>query len=270
MTMHPRVGVSGISTWNWPLDRDLAFYDDAAIHTIGLSLRKLDPRRWRDDVDRVVARGIQVADVIGLGPFHLDAPDQWPDQRDRLRWAIDVAVAAAAPCLVATTGPAGALGWEEAADALEAALTPILPIAADAGVTVALEHTNSLRVDVGFVHTLRDMVDLATRLGTAVCLEVNACWAERDLASTIVAARDRVALVQVSDFAIGTRSTPDRLVPGDGDIPLHRILHQILDAGYGGVFELELIGPRVEDEGYEKAVPRAITALGELLRDLGV
>jgi sugar phosphate isomerase/epimerase len=126
-----------------------------------------------------------------------------------------------------------------------------------------------LRVDVGFVHSLRDVLDLATRLGTGVCMEVNACWAERALAETVRAGIDRIRLVQVSDYAIGTLCTPDRLVPGDGDIPLARILGMVLDAGYPGVFDLELIGPKIDAEGYDAAVPRAVERLDELLINLG-
>jgi sugar phosphate isomerase/epimerase len=209
-----------------------------------------------------------VTNLIGLGPFHLADPDQWPQQRDRLLRALDAAVTVGAECMVLTTGPAGALGWEDAADRFADALGPILDASRTAGVPIALEHTNSLRVDVGFVHTLRDAIDLARRLDIGVCMEINACWAERDLAGTIGAGVDRIRLVQVSDYAIGTLSTPARLVPGDGDIPIARILGQVLDAGYHGCFDLELIGPAIEDEGYERAVPRAIAALGALLADL--
>jgi len=98
---------------------------------------------------------------------------------------------------------------------------------------------------------------------------VNACWAERGLAETIAGAIDVIRLVQVSDFAIGTLSTPDRLVPGDGDIPLERIIVRLLAAGYTGVFDLELIGPKIDAEGYASAVPRAVDALGSMLADLG-
>ena len=73
----------------------------------------------------------------------------------------------------------------------------------------------------------------------------------------------------VSDFAIGTLATPDRLVPGDGDIPLARILGQVLDAGYAGVFDLELIGEAIATEGYDAAIPRAVEALGGSLQSLG-
>jgi sugar phosphate isomerase/epimerase len=148
----------------------------------------------------------------------------------------------------------------------------VLDAARQAGIPIALEHTNSLRADVGFVHTLRDAIDLADRLDIGVCMETNACWAERDLAGTIDrgVAGNRIRLVQVSDYVIGTLATPDRAVPGDGDIPIDRILGQVLAAGYDGVFDLELIGPKIEAEGYAAACRRAIDALEATLARLGV
>ena len=76
--------------------------------------------------------------------------------------------------------------------------------------------------------------------------------------------------MQVSDFRVGTLATPDRLVPGDGDIPIARILGDVLAAGYTGLFDLELIGPRIEDEGYDVAIPRAVDTLTAMLEDLRV
>lgn len=268
--MHPRISVSSICTYDWPLDRDLAFYRDAGITNVGVSVAKLEQYGWAPATHAVRAAGLRVTNLIGLGPFRLADPSQWDRQRDRLLRALDAAEALAAECLVMTTGPATPLPWEEAADALEAALAPVLAAAAARGVPFALEHTNSLRVDVGFVHTLRDAIDLAERLDIGVCMEVNACWAERGLAETIRAGVDRIRLVQVSDFAVGTLTTPDRLVPGDGDIPLARVLGQVLDAGYRGCFDLELIGPRIREEGYAAATARAVERLTELLASLGV
>jgi len=54
-------------------------------------------------------------------------------------------------------------------------------------------------------------------------------------------------------------------VPGDGDIPLRRIIGWLLDAGYRGVFDLELVGPAIEAEGYRGALERSCTYLSELL-----
>jgi sugar phosphate isomerase/epimerase len=271
--MHPRVCVSAISSYRNPLADDLAFWDRHGIDHVGVSVAKLEAHGWDDGVARVddaVGRGLRVGNLIGLGPFRLAQPDLWEAQRERLVRSIDAAARFGAGCLVFTTGPATPLSWEEAADALEAALAPVLAVSRAANVPFAIEHTNSLRVDVGFVHSLHDVIDIARRLDTGVCLEINACWAERGLAATIEDGIDRIRLVQVSDFRVGTLATPDRLVPGDGDIPIRRILADILAAGYLGLFDLELIGPRIDEEGYDAAVPRAVEALAAMLNGLGV
>lgn len=267
--VHPRVSLSAISTFSWDLDADLRFYADAGITNVGISVAKLERFGWEDGTRRIIDAGLRVTNLIGLGPFHLARPDRWDAQRERIVRAVDTATAVGAECLVFTTGPAGPLPWDEAAGALEAALAPVLPEARSRGVPFAIEHTNSLRVDIGFVHTLADAIDLARRLDVGVCMEVNACWAERGLADTITAGVDRLRLVQVSDFAVGTLSTPNRLVPGDGDIPLERILGDVLSSGYAGCFDLELVGPRIDEEGYESACRRSVDRLTTMLTALG-
>jgi sugar phosphate isomerase/epimerase len=270
--MHPRACVSAISTFGLALDEDLAFWAAHDIGTVGVSVAKLERFGWVEGTRLVagaVASGLRVANLIGLGPFHLADPSQWTKQQDRLLRSLDTAVAVGAECMVFTTGPFAPLSWEDAADALEVALTPALTAARERSIPFAIEHTNPLRVDVGFVHTLRDAIDLARRLDTGVCMELNACWAERGLAETIGAGVDRIRLVQVSDFRVGTIASSQRLVPGDGDIPIARILGEVLAAGYPGVFDLELIGTAISEEGYDAAVPRAVAALGTLLTELG-
>jgi len=271
--MHPRACVSAISTFTLSLPEDLEFWDAHGIEHAGVSVAKLEAFGWDKGADLVAAaveRGLQVVDLIGLGPFRLAHQEQWDAQRERLVRAVEIAARVGAPCVVFTTGPFVPLTWEEAADALESALAPVLADARTSGVDFAIEHTNSLRVDVGFVHTLRDAIDLARRLDTGVCMELNACWAERDLAATIAGGVDRIRLVQVSDYKVGTVASSQRLVPGDGDIPLARIIGELVRAGYAGPFELELIGDAIVNEGYDVAVPRAVRALETLLQELGV
>ena len=266
--MHPRVCVSAISTFRLSLVEDLAFWDRHDIDRVGVSVAKLDAHGWDDGCARVqsaIDGGVQVVNLIGLGSLALAHPDRWPEQQARLVRAVDAAATFGTDCLVLTTGPATPLPWDEAADAFALALQPVCTEARSRRVELAIEHTNSLRVDVGFVHTLADAIDLARRLDTGVCMEINACWAERDLARTIADGIDRIRLVQISDYRVGTLATPDRLVPGDGDIPIARIVGDVLEAGYRGSFDLELIGPRIDEEGYDRAVPRAVAALTRIL-----
>lgn len=245
MTVHPCVCVSGISSWNQSVADDVKMYHELGVHTVGAATRKI---AGDDDVALLQSSGLNIANVIGVG--HGGLTD-----------SIATATRLSAPVVVFTTGPAGPVDWNDAADAFERAVTPHLP----SPVKLCVEHTNSLRHDVSFLHTLRDAIDLARRLDIHVCMEINACWGERDLARTIADGIDRIGIVQVSDFSIGTLSTPNRLVPGDGDIPLPRIVRQVLDAGYEGVFDLELVGPKIEEEGYRSAIARSCAYLSDLL-----
>jgi sugar phosphate isomerase/epimerase len=267
--MHPRVSLSELCSWNWTFEEDLKFYEEAGITTIGASLVKLEAAGYKQAAYRLRDTGLHVANVIGVGPFKLADRERWDEQRDRVHRALTIAEIVDADCLVLTTGPAGSLTWEQAADEYAEAMEPMLAEALRMRVPIAVEHTNSLRVDVGFLHNLHDAIDLARRLDVGVCVETNACWAERGLADTLRAGVDTFRLVQVSDFAVGTLSTPNRLVPGDGDIPFERVLGDVLAAGYEGTFDLELIGPKIEEEGYASACRRAVDNLGAMLESLG-
>lgn len=259
--------MSGICTMSWDLDQDLAYWSEAGIGRVGIPYVKLEAAGWDTSARLVASEGLLVSNVIGAG-FALDDRSRWPAQTERLLAAVRASATIGAECLVLTTGPAGRLAWEDAALALAEALAPVRIAAQDAGVPLALEHTNSLRIDVGFLHTLRDAFDLAGRLHLGVCMEINACWAERGLAESIATGSELLRLVQVSDYLVPTLRTPDRAVVGDGHIPISGILGRVLEAGYQGAFDLELVGPRIEEEGYSSAIGRSVRALNDILVDL--
>jgi sugar phosphate isomerase/epimerase len=266
--VHPRICVSGVCSWGWSLDEELALVRELGISSIGASLRKFEP----DDEAAIAAierSGVRVANLINVGGVRPSDPASWPAARDHLERVVDLSVRLGRPHLVMTTGRADQLTWEEAADRFEEATAPVFAHARDAGVEFAIEHTNTLRADVGFVHSLRDIMFLARRVGTGVTMDLNACWVERALAATIAEGADLLRVVQVSDWVIGTASSPNRFAVGDGDIPIARILRQVLDAGFTDVFDLELLGPAIEAEGYASAIRRSCHRLGEILTDLG-
>jgi sugar phosphate isomerase/epimerase len=125
--MHPRACVSAISTFRLSLPEDLTFWDAHRITTVGVSVAKLEAFGWDKGtalVREAIDRGLRVADLIGLGPFQLAHPDRWDAQRERVVRSIETASTLGVPLLVFTTGPFVPLTWNEAADALEAALAP--------------------------------------------------------------------------------------------------------------------------------------------------
>jgi len=262
--MHPQVSVSAVSSRRWTLDEDLAFYAATGIDHVGLSLRKLEDAGVDRAVARIGAAGLRVSNIVELGWWDLTDPTTWPYQRERLVAAVDAA-ATLGGCLVLTTGPAGPLEWDDAVVALDAALDPVRVHADAAGVVLTVEPTSALRLDLSFCTTVRDGVDLARALGIGLCVECNSSFAERGLTATVTAATDVLAHVQVSDFVIGSLTSPDRAVPGDGDVPLARLVDTFEAIGYSGAYELEMVGPRIEAEGYAAAITRGVAYLDSLL-----
>jgi sugar phosphate isomerase/epimerase len=267
--VHPQISVSAVSSRKWTLDEDLAFWAEAGIDHVGLSLRKLEAAGIGGAARRIADAGLRVSNIVELGWWDLRDQTTWPHQRARLVAAVDAA-AVFGGCLVLTTGPAHPMEWDDAVATLDAAVTPVREHARALGVLLTVEPTSQLRLDLSFCTTVRDGVDLSRALGVGLCVECNSSFAERDLLGTLAGATDVLAHVQVSDFVIGSLSTPDRAVPGDGDIPLARLLPAIQALGYTGAYELEMVGPRIEAEGYASAIERGIATLGSILAPTGV
>jgi sugar phosphate isomerase/epimerase len=193
----------------------------------------------------------------------------WDEERALLSRAIDAAAALGAPTVYMLTGGHGALTWEEAAERFSAGIAPCVAQAEAAGVRLAIETTSPLYADAHLTHTLRDTVLLAEMAGVGVSIDLYACWTEAGLKETIERAAPRCYFFQASDYVYGDRSLPSRAVPGDGAVPLRRVLDWLLSAGYDGAVDLELIGPRIDAEGHVEATRRAADNVGKILVELG-
>jgi sugar phosphate isomerase/epimerase len=186
-------------------------------------------------------------------------------QRTRLNATIDLAHAIGAPAVCMTTGGRGELSWPEAAQRFAAELAPCVEYARAAGLVLGLEPTSHLYADASIAHRLSDVVALARAAGISAGIDLFACWVDADIDEAIAAAGPICAFVQVSDYVLGDRGLPCRAVPGDGAIPLDRLIQRILATGYRGVFDLEIIGPRLDAEGHDAGLRRAITYLRHAL-----
>ncbi|CAN7346176.1 TIM barrel protein [Phenylobacterium sp. LjRoot225] len=270
--MHERISVGAIC---FPGERAR----DVAAH-----LRALSPHRTSVVSPMLFAEGLPaVHDFVAGGPWTLEylmhpflAPRQlpeteaWGEARAQLDQVIAATEALGGRSIYMLTGGRGGLTWEQAAEAFCEAIAPCVARARDAGVALMIEPASTVFVDIHIAHSLRDAVQLAEMAGIGVCLDVFTCWTEAGLKQSIERAMPRCHLIQVSDYVLGDRASPCRAVPGDGAIPLARILGWALDAGYAGAFDLELLGPRIDAEGRVAACRRAAAWIGDFLEGRGV
>ncbi|ADT98583.1 sugar phosphate isomerase/epimerase family protein [Mycolicibacterium gilvum] len=191
------------------------------------------------------------------------------ESSDALRGVIDAAAGVGARVVYMLTGGRGDRTWEQAAGRFCDAVHPCLDAARQAGVALAIENASGLYADIHIAHTLSDTIELAESAGVGICIDLFHCWTEAHLGTLLDRALPRTELIQLSDYVLGDRSLPARAVPGDGVIPLEAIVEQALSAGYRHGFDLELIGPRIADEGPLPAARRARTYVADLLTRIG-
>ena len=255
MSPHPRLSVNSISSLNQSLDQDLALWADLGVDHVGLISPKLDVCGWDAGQKAVLDARLRVASM-----------SCYPEQ---IAQSVEFTADVHSRVLYVVSGGAGSLPWEEAAERYCADMAPLVARARERGVRLAVEPTNPLRCDVSFVYTVRDAIDLARMAGIGVCVDFYSAWYERGLEELVRKNIDVVTLVQICDYKIGTFDTPNRRAIGDGDIPVERLIRMILDAGYEGAFELEILGPQVEAEGYRAPIARSLERASEMLDRLG-
>ncbi len=213
--------------------------------------------------------GVRASTVNHVFAIHPDLEHDSGGAAAGLQQAIAMTAALGGKQIYLITGGRGRLDWESAAARFAALIAPCLPMATASGVALLVENAMALNVDIHMAHSLPDTIRLAETAGIGLCLDLHACWMEGGLRDNIRRAMPLTGLVQVSDYVLGDRSTPCRAVPGDGVIPLDRLLGDVLEAGYQGLFDLELVGPRIAAEGPYDATRRAAAYLSELLYRLG-
>jgi len=269
---HPRLSVNSISSYQQPLAADVALWRDLGVEHVALILPKIEEVGWDAAREMVTDAGLRVSTIFGPTYRPLDADRSlgwWDEDQQGTVDTVEFAASIGAQSVYVCSGGAPTLSFDEAADAFCELIAPAVTRGNELDVPVLLEPTNPLRIDISFVLWQRDAMDVARQAGTKVMLDLQSSWYERGLEPLVRKNIDLVGLTQISDFVIGTTQTGDRAVPGDGDIPLERLLAMVLDAGFEGSFDLEVMGPRVEEEGYQSSVRRSVERASELLERLG-
>jgi len=259
-----RLGVNALSSRSWTLAQDLECYERLGVERISVYLPKLLNAGLDHAVAAITGRGLKVDGILPGLAFDLGDQGSWGRTRDAMILAVEVASRLGAPTLQTTGGSARGRDFEWAAVQFAKACAPVIAVAAEAGIRVALEPTRPQFAHVGFVHTLRDGLALAEELGIWLVPDTAHTWWEPGLAGLLTRGAPHFAVMQVADLALDA-PVLERLVPGDGGLPIGSMLAAAIEAGFGGPFELELIGSRIESEGYERAVERSLSWLTAVL-----
>lgn len=262
--IHPRLSVDAMCTFRWSFERELALWRDLGVRHAGLLMNKI-----ADDAGRHLAAldaaGIHISTLITAG-FQLAAPETWDATRAAHRAMIDMVAAHGGHSIYFTSGRTVNCDWDEDVALFARAVAPTVEHARAQGVIAAFEP--SQRTSVSFCTRLADAVEIAERTGLGIVSDFSNTWMERGLAATLRRAIPHIALVQIGDVAIS--GPGGRSHVGQGDLPLDRMMRDVLDAGYEGVFDLEVVPLDYTAETDEAELRAGITAASDLLYAAGI
>lgn len=263
-----RFGVSAFTTMPWSFDRDVAHYAQAGVDAIEVVEAKLDDDRLAEQMDAITAAGLTISGVqprvrTFFASRMMPDPPALEDRVAALRGTIErLAKFAPGVPFITNTGAHPKGDMAEAMRVVARELGELGRIAADHGVLMALEPLNPSSVNVeSAIWTIDQALDVIHDSGSGavgLCLDYWNIWQQDDVEGAIARAGDRIFTVQASDWRT-PRSFADRIVPGDGEIPLDRLLAATHATGYDRPYAIEIFSNDVADSLYDGDLDAVIT-----------
>jgi len=253
-------GISEFTTWPWSFEDDVERYARLGADAIEVCEFKLDQARIPEQLPVIGERGLSISSVqpVVRTLFPSQSQSEPADVRvrmDRFCRTIDSfgSHAAGVP-FVTNSGIAPDGNIQYVLDMAVPQYRRVADYAAERGAQVALEPLNAAIMNVeSVIWTLEQavrLVEAVDRPNFGICLDTWNVWQNAGIVDAIVASGERTYCVQVSDWRT-PRSFQDRLVPGDGEIPLPALLRAIHDSGYRGPYVVEIFSGGVPDSLWE-------------------
>ncbi len=278
-----KLGISEFTTMPWPFERDCESYKRAGADAIEVVEAKLDATRFAEQLTAIGEAGLTISGVqpqvrTFFASRMTPEPSALADRTACLRQSIErlARFAPGAP-FITNTGAHPRGDMAEAMTVVAQQLRALAPIAADHGVRLALEPLNPTSVNaesaIWTVDQALSVIEDTGRDEVGLCLDYWNVWQNADIEAAIARAGDRIFTVQASDWRI-PQSFADRIVPGDGSIPLARLIAATHAAGFRGAYVTEIFSIDVADSLYngdlDAVVSRSLTGMRAACRTAGI
>ena len=254
------LGISEFTTMPWSFDRDVERYGALGIDAIEVVEAKLDHDRFAEQMASIGAAGLGISGVQPKVRTFFDSrmtpePHRLDERVACLRASIErLGRHAPGAPFITNTGAHPKGDMAEAMRVVGEKLGELARVAADNGVRLALEPLNPTSVNVESAIWTVDqglaVVEAAGRDEVGLCLDYWNVWQNADIEAAIGRAGDRIFTVQASDWRT-PRSFADRIVPGEGDIPLAALLSATRSTGYDAPYVVEIFSMDVADSLYD-------------------
>jgi len=260
-------GVSQFTTNPWTFERDVETYAQLGVSAIEICEVKMDPARIAAQMALVKDAGLEVTSVQPVTRTLFPSLSQ-PEPVDvgermaRFKQTITT-LAPSVPdvAFVSNTGIPPGGNMQEVLDTAATQYKALAEFAAEHGVKIALEPLNPSIVNIeSAIWTLQQAMEVVGAVGQenfGICLDCWNVWQNADIHSAIRDCGPKIFVVQISDWRT-PRSFLDRLVPGQGEIPLPEFLRAVHDASFRGAYSVEIFSQGVPNALWDSDLEQVI------------
>lgn len=239
-----RVALNQLTTLPLSLGRDLDEYSRHGIAGIGLNWRKLTEAGLRRSIRQLQKVRMPVSSLGWIGGFTGENGYSLNDVLTEGRRIIRVAGQIRASTVTVITGPQAGHIRPHAVRLVVDGLRELSELAATYQVQLVLQPMHSMFArNWSFVNTLDEGLQILDRVGdprVKLAFGSYHLWEEPNLTERLEAAASRIGLVTLADWSGSPRHENDRLLPGEGQLPLAEIVAALERQHYSGWYELEV------------------------------
>ncbi|TDD15097.1 sugar phosphate isomerase/epimerase family protein [Nonomuraea diastatica] len=146
------------------------------------------------------------------------------------------------PLVVVVGGPSAGLGRRDAWNQAFTAIDTLLRRAAREGADLLVEPLHPVLISDSVATSVADALALVEqRQAGGIVVDTWHVWWDSRLRERLLDAGSRARIVHLSDWAAGPAGSLDRALPGEGCADVPAICADLLDAGFDGWWELEIL-----------------------------
>jgi len=265
----PLLSMNEVTTYRWSFEEDIRNYTAAGYEGIGVWRQKLADFGEEDGVDLLAESGLRVTNLLWAGGFTGSDGRSQLEAIEDASHAIRLAGAMNADCLVVYPGGRNNHTFRHAERLLRTAIEELLGLCDAAEVTLAIEPMHpACATEWTFLTDIEATITLIESFRTPrlkLVFDAYHFGNDQAVTSNLCDIVPYTALVQLGDRHKAHGIDQDRCLLGKGLVPLPEIVHNLLEAGYEGNFDIELAGEDIELRDYNHLLTSSKQAFDRLL-----
>lgn len=253
-----RLSMNELSTMRWSFEEDVEQFAAAGFDGIGIWRQKLSDVGDARGAQLLGDRALQCSNLLWAGGFTGCDGVSFRESIGDAVEAIQTAANVNAGCLVLYSGAWGGHTRSHARRIVKNALKELLPFAEEFGIPLALE---PMHVGCGstwtFLNSLEETLELIDPLENPflkITLDTYHVGMQSFDTQYLGQIAHRIAIVHLGDGEHLPDGEQDRCPLGRGRVPIREIIETLVQSGYDGFLDVELIGESVEHLEYSSLV----------------